>query len=179
MAQPSRMSRNSKKGTAGKWELPAKPLAAALGYFIMGWSRIDGMMEVAIVKELGLGALDGSTVTAGLQFRGRSEILLSLLNRDPIKNKTAIHVVKDMQNLSERNDILHSVMGKSPSAISFYRRRTNGRFTSKIERYDEERLLRLTLRCSGLADQLQHALEIRTDDYLSFFHTSHNAANSD
>jgi hypothetical protein len=173
------MTSRPSRPTGGKWELPEGPLAAAIGYFIMGWSRIDGMMEVAIAKKLGLGALDGSILTAGLQFRSRSASLLSLLNRDPEKNKNAIRVVKGMQQISDRNDILHSVLGYRKSTIAFYRRKADNRFTSRVKHYDERSLLQLAWRCSDLADQLQKALQISTDDYLSFFHDAHNAANSD
>jgi hypothetical protein len=173
------MSSNQEKSPTGEWEMPEEPLTSALGHFILGWSLLEGTLEVAIAKELGLGAVDGSIVTASLIFRSRAAILLSLLNRDPEKNRTAIGIVHGMQNITDRNDMLHSVIGNSRSEIWFNRRKTENRFTSKIVRYDAKRLVEMSIRCSTLAGQLQQALAISIEDYRSFFHDAHKAANSD
>src|SRR5882724_9413180 len=147
------------KAPAGQWKLAHEPLAAALGYFIMAWSGVEAAIEISIAKQLGLKPLDGSIVTGGLQFKGRGMMLLSLLNRDPIKNEVAIKVVNEMQNIQDRNDILHSVIGGSESLIWFNRRRVDQTFKSKIERYDKERLLDITLQCSDLATRLMAAMD--------------------
>jgi|SRR5882724_4066187 len=165
------------KAPAGQWRLADEPLAAALGYFIMAWSGVEAAIEISIAKQLGLTPLDGSIVTAGLQFRGRAMMLLSLLNRDPVKHAGAIKTVTEMQNIQDRNDILHSVIGGTEALIWFNRRRVDQTFKSKIEKYDRPRLLEVTLQCSDLATALMAALDITKEDYAGFFQTAHNEAN--
>ena len=157
--------------------MPEEPLVAALGHLVIAWSTIEAVIEVAIAKQLGLGSLDGSVVTASILFQGRAKMLLSLLHRDEEKNNAAIRTVKAMQGLTDRNDILHSVIGASKQEIWFNRRKTDVRYTSKIERYNRERLLRAAARYTELATQLMAALEISREDFLWFLHNSHNAAN--
>jgi len=144
----------------------------------MAWSLVESTIEVAIGKQLGVAPLETSIITAGLQFRSRAAVLLSLLNREPSENATAIRIVKDMQSITDRNDILHSVIGGHRQTIWFNRRKTDARFTSKIEPYDFKRLTRAALSCADLATKLQSELDITNEDYSSFFQTAHNAANN-
>jgi len=178
---PQRMSVGRFEGEAptGDWERPEPTLAAALGHFVMAWSLVESTLEVAIAKQLRLWPLDGSIVTAGLMFQGRANLLLSLLNRSPSRNRDAIATVKAMQGIQDRNDILHSVLGGSTEFIWFNRRRIQQEFTSKIEVYDQKRLLEAARRCSDLSTELMNALGISKADYESFFQETHNAANSD
>lgn len=157
--------------------MPELHLAAALGHFVIGWSSIEAVVEVAIKKQLRLKPLESSIVTARLQFRSRSMILMSLLNLDPTKNAEAITVLKEIRVIQERNDILHSIVGGSESVIWFNRRKTEDTFKSKIETYDANRLSDVALKCSNLSGALMKALKIRKQDYLSFLHKSHKAAN--
>jgi hypothetical protein len=83
----------------------------------MSWSLIESTLEIGISKQLKLDPLEASIVTAGAQFRNRVAILMSLLNRDPAANASAIKTIKNIQNLSHRNDILHSVVGGSATTI--------------------------------------------------------------
>jgi hypothetical protein len=170
-------AKKAEKAPTGKWEMPDPSISAALGTFIMAWALIDSVIEVCIAKQLGLRAIDGSIVTAGLQFRSRSSLLLSLLNRTPLKNAKAIKIVKDMQGIQDRNDILHSVIGSSKSVVWFNRRKTGATFTSKIEKYDRDRLLIAALRCSELTTKLMKAQGVSNNDYSAFFQATHNEAN--
>jgi hypothetical protein len=165
------------KAPSGQWGMPADMLAAALGHFVMAWSSVEAVIEVAIKKQLRLKPLESSVVTAGLQFKARCSILMSLLNREPEKYADAIAALKAMKNIQDRNDILHSVIGGSKTVIWFNRRRTDDTFKSKIEKYDCMRLWNAALQCGDLSTALMKALKITKRDYLAFFHTAHNAAN--
>jgi hypothetical protein len=171
------MTKKQGKAPSGHWQ-PADPrLIEALGHFVMSWSLIESALEIGISKQLGLAPLESSIVTAGLQFRGRASILLSLLNRNSDNYVAAIKTVKNIQNIEDRNDVMHSVVGGSGSTIWFNRRKTGERFASKIEEYDHSRLLGAAFRCTDLATTLMSDLGICADDYRLFFQAAHNAAN--
>ncbi len=148
-----------------------------LGHFIMAWSLIEAAIEIGIGKQLGTKPLETSIVTAGLMFRARSSILMSLLNRDPSKNSEAIRILKEVEGIEDRNDIMHSVIGGSANQI-WFNRKTKHRFTSKIERYNQTRLNSTVLAIADLSGKLMSALGISRTDYLEFFQQSHNAVNN-
>jgi hypothetical protein len=165
------------KAPSGQWEPPDPSLIHALGQFVMSWSLIESTLEIGISKQLKLDPLEASIVTAGAQFRNRAAILMSLLNRDPPANASAIKTIKNIQNISHRNDILHSVVGGSATTIWFNRRKTGDQFASKIEVYDLTRLSEAAAECTDLATTLMADLGISPDDYRMFFQEAHNAAN--
>jgi hypothetical protein len=165
------------KAPSGQWEPPDPRLIHALGQFVMSWSLIEATLEIGISKQLSLDPLEASIVTAGAQFRNRAAILLSLLNRNPPANAPSVKTIKKIQNISHRNDMLHSVVGGSATTIWFNRRETGDQFTSKIEEYDLDRLSNAAEECTDLATTLMANLDISPDDYRMFFQESHNAAN--
>ena len=171
------MNKAPEPAPTGKWEMPKPHIAQMLGYFVMAWSLIEAAIEVGIGKQLGIKPLESSIVTAGLMFKARASILASLLNRDPSKNATALSLLKEIQAIEDRNDILHSVVGSGTNQIWFNRRKTKNKFSSKIERYNWERLSATVLSISQLAGDLMAALDVTQGDYLKFFQDSHNAAN--
>jgi hypothetical protein len=163
---------------SGAWEMPNPNLAQMLGHFVMAWSLVEAAIEIGIGRQLGTKPLETSIVTAGLMFRARSTILMSLLNREPIKNSDAIRILKEVEGIEDRNDIMHSVIGGNANQIWFNRRKTKNRFTSKIERYNQVRLNSTVLAIADLSGKLMSALGISRADYLDFFQQSHNAANN-
>jgi hypothetical protein len=167
-----------KPAPTGKWEMPNSELTHRLGQFVMAWSLIEANIEIGIGKELGTAPLETSIVTAGLMFRARSSILMSLLNRDPTKNAEPLRLLKEIVNLEDRNDFMHSVIGGSADLLWFNRRKTKERFTSKIENYPIVRMTSTLLHCTELSVKLGKALHITKEDYLKFFQDSHDAANS-
>jgi hypothetical protein len=162
----------------GKWEMPNPELTHRLGQFVMAWSLIETTIEIGIGKELGTAPLETSIVTAGLMFKARASILMSLLNRDSTKNADALSLLKEIRNLEDRNDFMHSVIGGSADLLWFNRRKTNEKFTSKIENYPIVRMNTALLHCTELSVKLGKALKITKEDYLKFFQESHNAANN-
>jgi hypothetical protein len=85
--------------------------------------------------------------------------------------------LKEIEDIEDRNDIMHSVIGGSASQIWFNRRKVRRKFTSKIEKYDQVRINSTVLHIADLSGKLMSALGITRDDYLAFFQESHNAAN--
>lgn len=157
--------------------MPDPKLAQMLGHFVMAWSLIEAAIEVGIGKQLGMKPLETSIVTAGLMFKARASILMSLLNRDPATNAKAISILKEIEGIEDRNDIMHSIIGGSADQIWFNRRKTRNKFTSKIERYNQLRLNSAVLGISELSGDLMRELGITRDDYLNFFQEAHNAVN--
>ncbi len=104
---------------------------------------------------------------------------MSLLNRDAKRNAEFISLLKQIERVEDRNDIMHSVIGGSAEQIWFNRRKTKRTFTSKIERYDQSRINSVVLEIAELSGKLMEALGITKDEYLRFFQESHNAAQMD
>jgi hypothetical protein len=167
-----------KPAATGQWEMPNSKLAERLGQFVMAWSLIETTIEIGIGKELGTAALETSIVTAGLMFRARAAIFMSLLNRDSTKNAGALRLLKEIVNLEDRNDFMHSVIGGNADMLWFNRRKTKEKFTSKIENYPIVRMTSTLLHCTELSVNLGRVLKITKGDYLKFFQDSHNAANN-
>ena len=174
----SAMNKPTEPAPTGNWQMPNPSLAQMLGNFIMAWSLIEATIEIGIGRQLGTKPLETSIITAGLMFRARASILMSLLNRDPSKNSEAIRLLKTVEGIEDRNDIMHSVIGGSADQIWFNRRKTKNRFTSKIERYNQVRLNSTVLNIADLSGELMKALGINRADYLDFFQQSHNDANN-
>jgi hypothetical protein len=162
----------------GQWEPANEKTMVSLGYFVQAWSLIESTMEVAIGKQLALPPLESSMITAGLQFRGKASLLLCLLERNSKKNRATIDAIKESMNITDRNDILHSVAGGSSTHIWFNRRKTDLKYSSKIVPYDAEKLLTLALRCSDISSKIMKNLGISKADYLLFFQESHNKSNN-
>jgi hypothetical protein len=171
------MSKSPEPAPTGQWQMPDAKLTQMLGNFVMAWSLIEATIEVGIGKQLGTKPLESSIITAGLMFRARAGILMSLLNREPLKNAKAIRALKQIEDIEDRNDILHSVIGGSVSQIWFNRRKVRRKLTSKIEKYNQVRMNSTVLSVAELSGQLMAALGITREDYLAFFQESHNAAN--
>jgi len=167
-----------KRAPDGKWEMPANNLCERLGQFVMAWSLIEATIEIGIGEQLGTAPLETSIVTAGLMFKARSSILLGLLNRRPDKNAEAISLLKELRNLEDRNDFMHSIIGGNSSLLWFNRRKMNEKFASKIERYSLIRMNSALLHCTDLSVKLGKALGITKEGYEKFFQDSHNAANN-
>ena len=151
---------------------------SCLGLFVVGWSTIEALLEVAIAKQLGLAPAEGSIITASLQFKSRSVILMGLLNRDKTKNAAAITSLKTLQNKPDRNDLLHSIIGRSATGLVFTRRKSDGKFSSQEKPHDAESLLLATIELTNIANELKIALGISEQDIQDYFDTAHKAANS-
>ncbi len=147
----------------------------ALGLFVNAWSTVEGTLDVAISKQLGLNPFDGSIITAGLQFRAKSDTLKGLLMRNPDENVDALEVLAKIKNMPDRNDLLHGIAGASEHGLVFRRRTNYGEFKSTDKYFSTERLLRLSVEVTGLVTTLQSHLGITEKDYLCFFEESHTA----
>lgn len=148
----------------------------ALGFFVVGWSILEAVLEVAIAKQLKLSAVDGSIVTAGLQFKARATMLMGLLSRNPAKNADAIATLKTIMNRGDRNDLIHSVIGWDGDHLVFNRRKSDGALKVKRIYYGREELMKLCLEFSGLAEDLKSQLGISDRQHVTFLQRAHNAA---
>lgn len=159
---------------AAKLTEKGKDALMSLGFFVVGWSILEGGLEVAIAKQLGLSARNASIVTAGLQFKARATMLKGLLNRDPEKNAAAIETLNKIMNRGERNDLLHSLVQWDPEGLVFDRRRSDGQFRVKRVHYSREDLMVLAIEFSALSLELKKHLGITDKDHAGFFQRSHS-----
>lgn len=134
---------------------------------------IEATLEVAIAKQLGLNPLEGSIVTAGMQFKARATTLRALLERDSASNAAAIATLCSIQKMPDRNDIMHGIGGINEAGLFFYRRKTDNSFKSTEKLYNATALAILAAKVSLLAAQLRGSLELSDRKCEKFFHTAH------
>ena len=151
--------------------------AAALGHFMISWAHLESVLEVAIHKQLGTDPVKSSIVTAGLQFKSKTSVLLSLLNLDAKKYDAAIKTLKKIRNRSERNDIVHGIVAYHPDGIGFMRRRVDEKFKSTKLLYSPSKLTQLAEEFEALSVSLAGALGLKPEEFNPFFHSAHKAAN--
>ena len=136
---------------------------------------MEGTLDVYIAKELNLGPLDGSIITAPLQFKAKSVLLQSLLYRNESKNKAALATLKALQNMGDRNDLVHGLVQTRDDGLSFLRRRNDGFFKSEEKPYSLERLALLSLEMAQHVAALRHHAGVTEREVSDFFDDAHNA----
>jgi hypothetical protein len=81
---------------------------ASYGLFMLNWSLLETVLEVAIAKRVDLHPLEGNIVTASLGFQARASILRSFLALDTRQeSKDAIKVIDTATQEANRNTIIH------------------------------------------------------------------------
>jgi hypothetical protein len=76
------------------------------GAFLGLWQSYDLAVEMLVGRELKLSIRETSIVCSALPFGIKYNILLALLNRDPA-NERGISILRNVQQISERNSIVH------------------------------------------------------------------------
>lgn len=78
------------------------------GFFLTGWSSFDLMIEILIMRELKLPALETSIICAGVGFGAKIEMLYSLLTRDENNSNTkGVALIKEAHKSAARNSFAH------------------------------------------------------------------------
>ncbi len=105
---------------------------AAYGLFMLNWSLLETVIEVAIMKRLELHPLEGAIVTSSLSFQARASILRSFLALDPKPEaKEAIKVINTTTQEASRNAIIHGQVFAEGETLSFVYRKVDQGLTAK------------------------------------------------
>ncbi|MFL5005675.1 MAG: hypothetical protein ACJ8DU_00110 [Microvirga sp.] len=119
--------------------MPRILVLANYGNFLILWSRFELIVEVALMRELGLKPLQNSVVFASIPFEAKLCILQSLLTLDD-KDSTGANLLADARQAAERNGFIHSVISEDEpfTRFKFVRREVKRNYTVSAKEIDFE-----------------------------------------
>ncbi len=142
---------------------------AAYGLFMLNWSLLETVIEVAIMKRLELHPLEGAIVTSSLSFQARASILRSFLALDPKPEaKEAIKVINTTTQEASRNAIIHGQVFAEGETLSFVYRKVDQGLTAKRITVDSVLMLQRATNLRESIVRLQFLLAISNDDLHEF-----------
>jgi hypothetical protein len=142
---------------------------AAYGLFMLNWSLLETVLEVAIMKRLELHPLEGTIVTASLGFQSRASILRSFLALDTTQeSKDAIKEINTATQEANRNTIIHGQVFAEGETLSFVHRRVDQGLTAKRVIVDSTSMLQRASRLKESVIRIQSLLSISDDDLHEF-----------
>jgi hypothetical protein len=115
---------------------------ASYGLFMLNWSLLETVLEVAIAKRVELHPLEGNIITASLGFQARASILRSFLALDTRQeSKDAIKVIDTATTEANRNMIIHGQVFAEGETLSFVYRKVDHGLTAKRITVDSTSML--------------------------------------
>jgi hypothetical protein len=143
---------------------------AAYGLFMLNWSLLETVIEVAIMKRLELHPLEGNIVTSSLSFQARSSILRSLLELDVGKEaKEAQRLIGTIVQEANRNAIIHGqVFVAGSHHLRFIHRKTDSGISAKCIEVDSDSMQQRATALKENIVRLQELLSV-PDDLLHEF----------
>jgi hypothetical protein len=138
---------------------------AAYGLFMLNWSLLETVIEVAIMKRLQLRPLEGNIVTSSLTFQARSSILRSLLEVDASKEaKEAQGLIKTIVQEASRNAIAHGqVFVAGSHHLRFIHRKTDNAISAKCIEVDADSMQKRASTLKENIIRLQELLSVSDD----------------
>ena len=142
---------------------------AAYGLFMLNWSLLETVLEVAIAKRVALHPLEGNIITASLGFQARASILRSFLALDTSQeSKDAIKAIDTVTTETNRNTIIHGQVFAEGETLSFVYRRVDHGLTAKRITVDSTSMLQRASKLRESIVKLQTLLSISDDDLHEF-----------
>jgi hypothetical protein len=142
---------------------------AAYGLFMLNWSLLETVIEVAIAKRVELHPLEGNIITASLGFQARASILRSFLALDTRQEaKDAIKVIDTATVEANRNTIIHGQVFAEGETLSFVYRKVDHGLTAKRITVDSASMLERAGKLKENIIKLQSLLSISDDDLHEF-----------
>ena len=80
------------------------------GSFLQLWQTFELLVEIIIMKRLGITPRQASIVCGGINFQAKISIALSLLKEERPRNEKAISALSTAKTEAERNDFIHSFL---------------------------------------------------------------------
>jgi hypothetical protein len=149
----------------------------SLGPFLIGWSYVEGTLEMAIAKSLRLSPINGSLVLSQLAFSQKLNLLKSLVNRSAAPNQLVINALNMLSNITERNDIAHGIIERfDGDSLVLLRRRNNGRFKSEEKTFNFNKIKELSGKLAAIRLILIGEYNIGVKFQETYFRQAHLAA---
>jgi hypothetical protein len=142
---------------------------AGYGLFMLNWSLLETVIEVAIQKRVELHPLEGAIITSSLGFQARANILKSFLSLDASEqSKEAIKVITAAADDANRNMIIHGQVFAEGERLTFVFRKIGNTFTAKKITLDSDSMREKASRLKDHVVRLQSLLSISDDDLHEF-----------
>jgi hypothetical protein len=151
---------------------------AAYGLFMINWSLLETVLEVAIAKRVDLHPLEGTIITCGLNFQSRASILRSFLALDQTQDsKDAIALINTITQEASRNAIIHGQVFVHGETLMFVHRRTDQSLIAKTVSLDSDAMSEKGTRLKESIIKLQSLLSVSEEDLHEFGNISLILAN--
>jgi hypothetical protein len=142
---------------------------ASYGLFMINWSLLETVIEVAISKQAEMHPLEGSIMTASLGFQARASILRSLLALDASQEaKDAIKEINLATQEANRNLIIHGQVFAEGESLIFVHRKVDQSLTAKRVVVNSETMLQRASKLKESIMRIQSLLSIADDDLHEF-----------
>jgi hypothetical protein len=151
---------------------------SAYGQFMVFWSVLEVLIEVAIMKRIAVPPLEGAIITASLGFQARSNILKSLLALDKsAQSEEAIKAITAAAADANRNTIIHGHVFAKGDQLTFVLRKIGQSFSAKRLTLDADAMTEKVSRLVEHIGKLQSLLSVSDDDLQEFGNVGIAAAN--
>ena len=141
----------------------------ALGFFMVAWSSLETVLEVAIKKELGVTDKMAEITTSSLGFMSKSSILTSLLKLHDAKHESAIALLNNIVGEAKRNAIVHGRIFMNPEgSITFVKSNVSNSYRAKKITFSSVELNNHAAKLSSNTMQLQQLLNIDESELVAF-----------
>lgn len=135
---------------------------------MVAWAVLEGVVETALVKELGLGSQRGLIVTTGMQFRQRTLALIGLLEKRSTQPHEAIALLKKVEKIAKRNAIVHGhVVVGVPGQLTFVKSNVNEGYSARAFTFTGPALEGHIARLTEETNRLQRLLNVSDQDIQS------------
>lgn len=90
------------------------------GLFMCAWSVLEGVIQAAIHKQLGVTVTKAVIVTGKLQFHPRVQLLIGLLRLHGNEHSAAIKLLNQLEGFAHRNTLVHGhIIVGTPHQLTF------------------------------------------------------------
>ncbi len=135
------------------------------GDFFAFWSTFDLIIEILIMRKLGIDEEQTCIVCAGLNFGSKIAILTSLLSRHA-DCEPQVAMIKKAQTLAARNGFAHGffLLNRQTAEFQLIRREVKDRYTATSKKYDHEKMRKHTNDFTAHVTELMKSFSVSEDD---------------
>ena len=151
----------------------------AYGLFMVTWSILESVLEVAIMKQLGINEMQTAIVTSSLGFKARASILSSLLALHGDKHSETIKLLNQITQNAKRNTLVHGhIFVGEHEKLTFVKADASQRYRARRATFSAADLITHVQTLNSSIQSLQAFLGVTDDELNSFAKVGFNASAS-